>query len=663
MKLQRLLLPLLLVVQCTCAGAQTGESNAAVSQSEVDRLVVLLDDQDPAKTLLAAGQLISLDDAYALSAVRTALASGTPTARKALAAAIGFAKAERYIPEVTSLLEAEEEEVGKAAMDTLASFEAEKILEGVQALLKDQEKPTLARVRAAKLLGGLKKKEAVEALMGVLDDSQPLVQLAAYESLRKVTSQSIGNDRDAWKAWWDKNKYKSRSEWLEDLLREVEKDRNRLKLKNEQQEDELTTLHKERLKDATPSSSNLKLFTDAARRSDLPKLQVYAIGRLAEVSGESKPAVAAFLIELLSSEQSPEVLVAVCAALGKVGDVGAKDALLGQLSSEHASVREAATGALGKEVFKLPEVIFRLSHLLGDSAAEVRAATCWSLGKLKAAGLSPEFLKLLQNDPAGKVRAEAITALAEVGNIDAVDAIAAALLRDEYELARYRAAEALGRLGGLPELEQKAVAVNPLCEALAKPDPADGVRRACVIALGQIGDPGAIATLKQALNDSYSEVVSKAWDALLSISKKEGLESLAALAQERAAQNDFERAVEAYQLLLKEAAGKPEHEELVAKAKPGLAEALVGLERLSDALAIYRELDLTKQPELWQKLANLLKRMKDKEQYKEVVDAIAALRSKYPGLGGEEISKQLDDLEAQCSKVLQSSGTTAPAPS
>jgi len=315
--------------------------------------------------------------------------------------------------------------------------------------LKDQEKPTLARVRAAKLLGGLKKKEAVEALMGVLDDSQPLVQLAAYESLRKVTSQSIGNDRDAWKAWWDKNKYKSRSEWLEDLLREVEKDRNRLKLKNEQQEDELTTLHKERLKDATPSSSNLKLFTDAARRSDLPKLQVYAIGRLAEVSGESKPAVAAFLIELLSSEQSPEVLVAVCAALGKVGDVGAKDALLGQLSSEHASVREAATGALGKEVFKLPEVIFRLSHLLGDSAAEVRAATCWSLGKLKAAGLSPEFLKLLQNDPAGKVRAEAITALAEVGNIDAVDAIAAALLRDEYELARYRAAEALGRLGDL----------------------------------------------------------------------------------------------------------------------------------------------------------------------------------------------------------------------
>lgn len=668
MKLQRLLISLSLLALCTCAGAQTEESGAAASKSEVDGLVLLLDDKDPTTRGVVARELISFQDPYGVSAVRKALETGSANARIALAAAIKVARDERFISELVPLLEAEEEEVAKAAMSAFTSFESAQRLQPVKGLLLDPTRPILARARAAKLLGGETGKEAVEALIEVLDDNQQELERVAYDSLRKITLLSIPNDRTAWLKWWAENKYKSRSEWLADVIKGLKKALAKVETELELHKKELTNLHKDLLKAVNPNQ-DLKPFIAASKRSDLPKLQVYAIDALTKINDDAKP-VADVFIELLSPEQAPEVVAAACAALGKVGDDSAKDALLGQLSSDHATVKESAARALGKEVFNVPEVTARLSALLDDPAKGVRAGACWSLGKLKAEGVSAKLLELLQKDPAGAVRAEAVTALAEIGNVDVVSAVADKLLNDQHELVRYRATEALGKLGPLPELKDKSVAVNSLCQALTKPESDDGVRRACAIALGQIGDPGAIATLKQALDDSYSEVVTKAWDALLAIIRKEPAllagpaQDMAALLKTLAqsAQEQFERALEAYRLLLKEIASKPEHERLVAEANLRLSRALVQLDQLSDALVIYQELVL-EQPDLWQEVVELLQSMNTNKQYKEVVDAIGALRSKDPDLGGEKISKQLDVLEAQCKQALQSSGATAPAPS
>jgi len=79
----------------------------------------------------------------------------------------------------------------------------------------------------------------------------------------------------------------------------------------------------------------------------------------------------------------------------------------------------------------------------------------------------------------------AAEALGEIGDSGAVEPLIAALKNDEYSGVRWKAAEALSKIG--------APAVEPLIGALSHDD--DDVRWKAAIALGEIGDPRAIEPL------------------------------------------------------------------------------------------------------------------------------------------------------------------------
>jgi HEAT repeat protein len=129
--------------------------------------------------------------------------------------------------------------------------------------------------------------------------------------------------------------------------------------------------------------------------------------------------------------------------------------------------------------------------------------------------LGPDIKKLKERrDIAGLARLlehkdphiqyEAAEALGNLGDEKAVGALITALKRDEFSGVRWKAAEALSKIGN--------PAVEALIATLQYPD--DDVRWKAAIALGEIGNPDAIEPLIALLSDEDRFVRSRAAHAL-----------------------------------------------------------------------------------------------------------------------------------------------------
>ena len=114
---------------------------------------------------------------------------------------------------------------------------------------------------------------------------------------------------------------------------------------------------------------------------------------------------------------------------------------------------------------------------------------------------------LEHKDP--QVQYEAAEALGNLGDEKAVGPLIIALKRDEFSGVRWKAAEALSKIGN--------PAVEPLIATLQYPD--DDVRWKAAIALGGIGNPDAIEPLILLLSDEDRFVKSRAAHALSMIGK------------------------------------------------------------------------------------------------------------------------------------------------
>ena len=111
--------------------------------------------------------------------------------------------------------------------------------------------------------------------------------------------------------------------------------------------------------------------------------------------------------------------------------------------------------------------------------------------------------RLLEHkDP--QLQYEAAEALGNLGDEKAIGPLITALKRDEFSGVRWKAAEALSKIGN--------PAVEPLIATLQYPD--DDVRWKAAIALGEIGNPDAIEPLIQLLSDDDRFVRSRAAHAL-----------------------------------------------------------------------------------------------------------------------------------------------------
>jgi HEAT repeat protein len=77
----------------------------------------------------------------------------------------------------------------------------------------------MRRILAARALGALRDRRAVEALISLTGSEDVLSATAASEALAEITRAGFGPTRQAWVAWWAENRLRSRAQWLVAALR------------------------------------------------------------------------------------------------------------------------------------------------------------------------------------------------------------------------------------------------------------------------------------------------------------------------------------------------------------------------------------------------------------------------------------------------------------
>jgi hypothetical protein len=77
----------------------------------------------------------------------------------------------------------------------------------------------MRRILAARTLGALRDRQAVEGLIGLTGSDDVLCATAAAEALAEITRASFGTTRRAWVAWWAENRRRTRTQWLLAALR------------------------------------------------------------------------------------------------------------------------------------------------------------------------------------------------------------------------------------------------------------------------------------------------------------------------------------------------------------------------------------------------------------------------------------------------------------
>jgi len=120
-----------------------------------------------------------------------------------------------YEPDISSAAR-----VAAAALKHLPRLDAAKKELRQELMSRD----ALRRSLAARALGTLHDREAIEGLINLTGSDDEMCAQAAAEALREVTRATLGLDKRAWTAWWADNRQRRRADWLVVALRHPELD-------------------------------------------------------------------------------------------------------------------------------------------------------------------------------------------------------------------------------------------------------------------------------------------------------------------------------------------------------------------------------------------------------------------------------------------------------
>lgn len=182
------------------------------------------------------------------------------------------------------------------------------------------------------------------------------------------------------------------------------------------------------------------------------------------------------------------------------------------LLDKDPKVRIYGAWALGKIGSEAAESIPDLMNRLTDESEEVRLRSIWAIGQMasKANYAIPKLLALVISDPNAKVRMQAVVALGNIGQKEAVPTLLKAI-QDKDWTVRLETVLALDRIGPTPEV---ILAMMP-----ALSDPNKYVRRHTAWVLGNCGTKAkeTIQELLKCLQDEDKYVRMEAGEAIKKI--------------------------------------------------------------------------------------------------------------------------------------------------
>ena len=213
-----------------------------------------------------------------------------------------------------------------------------------------------------------------------------------------------------------------------------------------------------------------------------------AAQQLGDIKGND--AVVAALGEATNHDRFWGVRVQAITSLGKIGGAGAEKPLLTAVSDSEPWIREAAIDQFSK--FKEDASLgTRLSDISRDDKAyRVRAAALTALGQLKPPGAREVLEAAVKTEsPDDILRRAALRALGFYGDDQAVPALR------EWSQVGKPVRERTAAIASLGQLDKKNAEIES--QLIGYLDDTDfDIRLAAVFALGERGDPAAIAPLQ-----------------------------------------------------------------------------------------------------------------------------------------------------------------------
>jgi HEAT repeat protein len=514
----KLFLVMLLLLASVCACAQSAPASSSDNQPRLTRAQQLelqllggqlSDSQRTDKTKLEAAELLlTRDYPQAVQMLQGFLAdSKNPAARIAVAEAVarGGGGAPSFIDPLMEMLLTGEAEARLAASRALATYKNFGVMERLVAVARDSERERAVRLATISTLTVMLDKQAVDALVGLLDDEDSAIGQAAAEALAKMTSiRAFGNDTAQWRSWWARNRNKPQREWLSDLADSLA--RSKVALENEnarlrgrmaqamsdlydataasQREDLLQRLLKDALPDVRLVGAELLLRRVSAgdEASEPARVQVRVlladddprIRRVAAllVASQSDAAALPQLLDRLQTEEAAAVREALVTALGQLREPEAVSAVLAEVQNASPTVAAAAAAALARQVERgalgrelapaaIEALLNRFDRINSNSAADsaLRESLLTAMGRVG----DPALLRAIEaglKSPAATVRLAAVKSLARCGNGKSVSLLEP-LMRDADRGVRQAAIAGFGTLGGEEGLKAVLARTNP----------------------------------------------------------------------------------------------------------------------------------------------------------------------------------------------------------
>ena len=581
---------------------------------------------------------------------------------------IGAEHLDEFLPEVLSLVRDANPEVREAAAGAAGAFDWAKVGGPLTGILADKAEKDEVRSSVARTLGVMGRPAAVEPLLALVDD--PALGTAAMAALGQITFQELP-DAASWRRWWDENRSRTRIDWAQARMKELER-----RIADGEKAREANRKLAAQAEDKLGESAVKFLDARADRNDPAPliaaldvnslRVRRYAAAELGKL--KARPA-AAKLAELAGAAQDAPLRADCASALGEIAAPESVPALAAALADPSDVVASAAALALGK--MKAEGATNRLLVGLLHPSAPVRAASAEALGKIGAPAAVSPLAAMVRDDKDASVRERAARSLGEIGDGRAREALEKAL-DDESPAVRVYAAGALGQIGG----DGVAARLGATLDKDANPS----VREAAAVSLGRLGGKDAVAPLVRAIDLKDDKLAPLAWTSLLDVCRRDGvLASAAGDDFARAARCD--RAVAIYEVLEKTLAEKKDEAGLIAarakladacmtlkewakaaaalenlaRALPadvGVAEkyakALAGMGRALDALGVYQALGAHPDAKpYWDERLVLLDALAGEKKNEEALKAADAILGGDPKPSGDVV-KRIEDLKKKC---------------
>jgi HEAT repeat protein len=540
-------------------------------QIKIDEWMKLLYSNDAAIRSSASISLLGLNLPAVYASLIDILTNSTnDDVRISLIKAFSFTGDDKALDIMIDLLDSENKTIQIASANALGNIRTKIAIEKMIAVLINAKNPIDSRILIAGALAKTRSREAVEPLISLLESDNNDLRIAARYALVEITKQSDGTTNVFWQEWWDRNKVKTREQWLEDIVDKLEEDIKKLRSQNSELRSEIAqkTI---KILETKKEKGNIEQFLDVIK-SEYPEVRIFAAKELAN----HKDPVVVKIFTGLILDSNADVRALAAKVLGEIGDMSGLSPLISVLQDKEAKVRESAARALGK--LGSNEAVTDLLSALNDKENSVICAVAEALGEIRANEAVETLINLLSNEYP-MVKESAIVALGKIQDNRAIEPLINSL-KDDEERIRWYAADSLGKIG-----VQKATL--PLITLLS--DKSARVRESAVTALGQIGDESTVESLIKLLNDEDNRVAEKAAGVLSAIEYK-NFETLDNIANIFYSKEDYKRSIEILEKQINTFGGLPEHSHALWQNKLKLAKSYFMLNNCQKAIQIYEEL-------------------------------------------------------------------------